>query len=157
MKKLLLILCILSNSVQIFCSHEESTSQELDFEALKPKIIVAINEGTNLEEIKKIRDLYPDLFSQFINNSDNNEYESIFLHKASFLNDSKKIQQLIYLGANVNQIRHGVNALHYAAKNNAYLAIKSLIAAGADVNQERGGETPLHVAANNDAIKALCS
>ncbi|MBV8660627.1 MAG: ankyrin repeat domain-containing protein [Candidatus Dependentiae bacterium] len=155
MKKLLLILCILSNSMQIFCSHEESTSQELDFEALKPKIILAINEGIGLGEIIKIKDRNPDLFSQFINH--HRQEHSTFLRNAIYSNDPVKVKRLINLGADVNQENEiGEILLHLAARFNAFKAIPLLIDAGADVNkQDIGGYTPLHRAAQNEAIEAI--
>ncbi|MBV8661254.1 MAG: ankyrin repeat domain-containing protein [Candidatus Dependentiae bacterium] len=156
MKKLLLILCILSNSMQIFCSYKESTSQELDFEALKPKIILAINNEIGLEEITKIKNLNPNLFSHFINKHHGDKYGHTFLQDAIISNNSEKIQRLIYLGADVNQEDNdGKTPLHHAALSDTDEIIRLLICAKANINhKDNYGDTPLHNASNR-AVELL--
>ncbi|MBV8660631.1 MAG: ankyrin repeat domain-containing protein, partial [Candidatus Dependentiae bacterium] len=168
-------------SMQIFCSHEELRLQELDFEALipklkhaindktgleeiktifktlKPRLELAINDGTNFEEIKIIKDLTPDLFSNFINNHRQNY--STFLRNAINSNDSKKVQLLIDLGVNVNLGNMNIDyrrPLHEAAINNLDQIINLLIAAKATIDlPDRFNQTPLHIAVRIRCHRAI--
>ncbi|MBV8661157.1 MAG: ankyrin repeat domain-containing protein [Candidatus Dependentiae bacterium] len=158
MKKIFLSLCILSNSMQIFCSYEKVlTLQELAFEALKPKIKLSINKGTDLEEIEMIKDVVPDLFSNFINHHRLYNDGTTFLEYAIRFNDPAKVQLLLHYGADVNQRNiDGRTPLHCAAYHNADKAIPLLITAKGDIMiKSYAGETPLHLAAENDCLRAI--
>ncbi|MBV8660630.1 MAG: ankyrin repeat domain-containing protein [Candidatus Dependentiae bacterium] len=167
MKKLLLILCILSNSIQIFCSYEKLMLQELctNCQYIKREIIeqieLALNEETDLEKIvNKMKNLNPNGFSNFINYGHINQHHT-FLEDAIWSNNPEKVQLLIDLGVDVHLRNRGIiyyNSLMWAARFKADKTIPLLITAGADVNhKDEYGDTPLHFAVehNHDRIIKL--
>jgi hypothetical protein len=82
------------------------------------------------------------------------------LHFAAALGDSKKIQQLIGKGAELDaRDEKGRTPLHWAAESRQTRAVEQLVGAGADVNASNDdGATPLHMAAhlgNAGLVKTL--
>ncbi|KAL7057529.1 hypothetical protein AAHC03_016886 [Spirometra sp. Aus1] len=82
------------------------------------------------------------------------------LLRAARAGDSKKISDLISLGANVNYTNPtGLTALHLAAKEGHALVVKQLLVNGSDVNAaSKKGNTALHIASlagHQDVVKAL--
>ena len=129
------------------------------FEEFKPKIVRAIKDGTDFEEVKRIKQSNPDLFLEFINNHrDSNKYT--FLMQAILENDAHKAQRLIDLGCDINQRNCTGNdnaPLHSAVvRGGADKIIALLLHAGADVNQKnKFGNTPLHFAHKPKIISSL--
>ncbi|MBV8661156.1 MAG: ankyrin repeat domain-containing protein [Candidatus Dependentiae bacterium] len=148
MKKLLLMLYILSNGTQIIYSNPENQIlQELhNFEKLNPQIIFLIDHGIDCEYIQTIKEKNPDLFLNLLNHH-HDENGHTFLENAIYSNDAEKVQKLINLGVDVKGNKNH-SPLHCAAINNADQVISLLIHAGADINkQTQYGSTPLHWAA----------
>lgn len=71
------------------------------------------------------------------------------LHVAASFGSSEHVQQLLRLGADVNELNSGDQTpLLCAARQGNWRTVPTLIGAGADVNvQDSYGNTPLHLAA----------
>ncbi|MDP3787988.1 MAG: ankyrin repeat domain-containing protein [Candidatus Chromulinivorax sp.] len=152
---------------RIPAEHGIPTLHELAFNKLKPTLTNNVGKERYVEFAEVVAAHAPHLFPSFINGCTVDNERDTLLTRAAQNNQPKKIEQLLAIGVDVNQVNAwGASALREAVKKGSTTIPAMLLQAGANVNQEYldlkshlyepdKGATPLFYASSKETVNLL--